>query len=1273
MDAYGSTSASLTPRSALVAEPPSAAGAQAMSISPPRLHSASQSTVSAGAMLPTPPPSLPASYSRLAALSVPQTGLGAEEGGMGRRSTGDQLRDGLDERDESQAEAEERGRGRTPPFALDTEEEEGGVQEMEVDSSPPLATVFSATATANVSSDPFSAARPPARTYRSRYAPTSPSASAHSRQLSGSADVQRDGGYPQQSLGSSPGGAEELFPFLARVPALPRPAPPVERSSFPSLFSYDSQRALASRSFFSSPTTSTSLSTASASASARPPSPPGLLRRRARSSTAGDGTLTGLGSDPSGGPTSRSPPSSAERGSSKRRRSGTLLRSFTSGSGEPSGSASGSGVRAAEPLLSRTTSVGEGAFLTLSRRRLGGAGIGCLGDTGAEPPATAFRSLGSYSPPPASSTSPSALAARPPTLLRTRTSNPSPSVSLATSHSHHASPASPRLSSAQQTRDQLLEHARRSSELQARGEDLLREAEGVLRRAEETVSSAREVVGSAEADRTERPQGRRRRSSLFGALSPLSPHAAVVAPAETTLSHSPTSPGAAGSSSGATRARQFLTQLRARRPRLSRNGSVVSPPESPLLETSSSAFPLAAPAGPFAQPHTLRSATLPTPPPLPALASTPQLPTSSFDEPAEVLAAERLNRRVLERRRVSESLAAGRSPSPEVEQEPAEERALWGETSGVGMARAAGVGAGVGGSRMRLPTQASNERWRNGLLPSSASSSSAVGTAQPPHTRGGFSTAWSTPAASTPAPRPSFRAQPAAPLLARLRAAAPARSQSYAGRRGVFGDPEEEDDDAAGVQPFDFAQRAGAGGGLALAGAERRGMLPSGSDGLRFSGPRERERRDRGGRMVFPHPAAARGEEGMRTFWEEDVEAHEASSGTGRWRMGEMDSYPSAASSRSRLPPFHFEPASSADNAGPSLSSASSARRLMPWDDPSPIGTALPAATTSRTDLWADLPRPSSSSSSRLPPAPSAAQARSSLADALARLDRRPSPAFGGGDTLRRRNTATSGGAGQLANALPSSSSSAAAPSMHEQTVEDRLAAHQASRLERLAAMRRERNVMRSLLGVSPPSSPPASPPAAPAEPSSPGGTGRGRRGFGGFLRTLSGGGGGGEGGRRGFAIWDDDFAAFGFFGGRFGGGVGADPRNYLAMKVSDDTFDTSYEALLRLSEQLGDVKPKGVSASKLEQLRRFKYADWPALAETSGGIGTSKGKEKEMLKLAEKGREKEERCPVCLCDYEDEDDVMLGDCSHGFHTDCLTAWLKEHGSCPVCRRDQTV
>ena len=133
-----------------------------------------------------------------------------------------------------------------------------------------------------------------------------------------------------------------------------------------------------------------------------------------------------------------------------------------------------------------------------------------------------------------------------------------------------------------------------------------------------------------------------------------------------------------------------------------------------------------------------------------------------------------------------------------------------------------------------------------------------------------------------------------------------------------------------------------------------------------------------------------------------------------------------------------------------------------------------------------------------------------------------------------------------------------------------------------------------------------------------------------------------------------------------------------------DDEFDSSFEALIRLSERLGDAKEKGLGAEKLATLKTFTYAEWPTPQRRSAASPftpsqpvattsavTMDGDDTAQPAFARRGIEKEERCAVCLQDYEDDDECMLGVCHHGFHADCLKAWLGTHGTCPVCRTAQ--
>lgn len=38
--------------------------------------------------------------------------------------------------------------------------------------------------------------------------------------------------------------------------------------------------------------------------------------------------------------------------------------------------------------------------------------------------------------------------------------------------------------------------------------------------------------------------------------------------------------------------------------------------------------------------------------------------------------------------------------------------------------------------------------------------------------------------------------------------------------------------------------------------------------------------------------------------------------------------------------------------------------------------------------------------------------------------------------------------------------------------------------------------------------------------------------------------------------------------------------------------------------------------------------------------------------------------------DYEDEDELLRGLCSHVFHSECFSLWLGKNSSCPVCRKN---
>lgn len=510
-------------------------------------------------------------------------------------------------------------------------------------------------------------------------------------------------------------------------------------------FSYEAQRA--------APTTSTSTISATVHApsigtsTSTQHAPPyvGLLRRRARQPSS---------SDQGERIASTAPPSQTERGYSKRRRSGSFFTPATT-SIEPSLDLRPANTplwasmtlprQAASPLVSGPTT--DDDVRTIRRRtRLS---FGRL-----RPSEESER---------ASSASGNGAAAA--------SALTSPDVAAAQDRLLDSTFADRRALARQSS---LLEaHAQRSNALSLRGEDLLREAAGVLRRAEDSVSRAsnlvqtqawesrlpsvdalpepsdpstrRPVVGirlgqgwSAETRSASAaaapepapasptsPTTRRRRAASFLSMSAASSAPLGSPPPARTLHEmdDAESSSSASTSAASTRARQFLTSLRARRPRLSRNATAVSPPEweeqalSPDRDSASY----------------LRSWTLPSPPLANGLA------ISTFDEEAEVLAAAQLNAHLLDRRQVNDNLDAGLSPPTP----PLSSRSLWGETRANNSQQEF-----LTSRRMRGPTERANERWRRGEPPVSSLARDA-GDLAPTQQQRAFPT-WRTQRTETP-------------------------------------------------------------------------------------------------------------------------------------------------------------------------------------------------------------------------------------------------------------------------------------------------------------------------------------------------------------------------------------------------------------------------------------------------------------------------------------------------------------------------------------------
>ena len=93
---------------------------------------------------------------------------------------------------------------------------------------------------------------------------------------------------------------------------------------------------------------------------------------------------------------------------------------------------------------------------------------------------------------------------------------------------------------------------------------------------------------------------------------------------------------------------------------------------------------------------------------------------------------------------------------------------------------------------------------------------------------------------------------------------------------------------------------------------------------------------------------------------------------------------------------------------------------------------------------------------------------------------------------------------------------------------------------------------------------------------------------------------------------------------------------------------NASYEELLAWEERQGKAVHQGFKPRQLAALpkRRFK-----------GATDALKGDDA--------------TCVICQDEYEEGDELsLLPGCAHTFHEACVTRWLKDKPSCPVCMRD---
>lgn len=95
------------------------------------------------------------------------------------------------------------------------------------------------------------------------------------------------------------------------------------------------------------------------------------------------------------------------------------------------------------------------------------------------------------------------------------------------------------------------------------------------------------------------------------------------------------------------------------------------------------------------------------------------------------------------------------------------------------------------------------------------------------------------------------------------------------------------------------------------------------------------------------------------------------------------------------------------------------------------------------------------------------------------------------------------------------------------------------------------------------------------------------------------------------------------------------------------DVDDLSYDDLLQLGEQIGNVVELGLSPYYIARHLKKAYKPKNFAAE------------------------EDDICVICQEEY-DETEILVGklDCGHVFHEGCIESWLLKKNECPICRRE---
>ncbi|CAH8567619.1 unnamed protein product [Schistosoma bovis] len=129
------------------------------------------------------------------------------------------------------------------------------------------------------------------------------------------------------------------------------------------------------------------------------------------------------------------------------------------------------------------------------------------------------------------------------------------------------------------------------------------------------------------------------------------------------------------------------------------------------------------------------------------------------------------------------------------------------------------------------------------------------------------------------------------------------------------------------------------------------------------------------------------------------------------------------------------------------------------------------------------------------------------------------------------------------------------------------------------------------------------------------------------------------------------------------------DGRHAFSTRIQLSSVDHPFRLpfLSNFASSDGDVQNFVFNRAMLDQfitviMNELQVGPPPAPESAIADLPTNVLTEEQALKLG--------ICSICFDDFKESESVIRLPCAHTYHQTCVTTWLKQHGTCPVCRKD---